>query len=80
MRRSLQEIQEDAGAIAWFVRTRRKQSGLTQEDFAEATGVGVRFLKELELGKPTLRLDKICQVLQYFGYGLVPAPLPEDRR
>jgi hypothetical protein len=43
-------------------------------------GVGLRFLKELELGKETLRMDKVQQVLQCFGQGLEPAPLPPEKR
>ena len=41
-------------------------------------GVGLRFPKELELGKPTLRMDKVQQVLQFFGCELGAVPLPEE--
>ncbi len=80
MRRTLLELQESVGPVARFVRARRKAAGLTQEELASQVGVGLRFLKELELGKETLRLDKVLQVLQYFGHGLEPAPLPEETR
>ena len=80
MRRTLKELQEAVGPVARFVRARRKAAGLTQEELAAQVGVGVRFLKELELGKETLRMDKVQSVLQYFGHGLEPLPLPEDRR
>jgi y4mF family transcriptional regulator len=80
MRRTLQELQETVGPIARFVRASRKSAGLTQEELASQIGVGHRFLKELELGKVTLRMDKVLQVLQYFGHGLEPMPLPEDER
>lgn len=80
MRRNLLEIQEAVGPVARFVRARRKTIGLTQEELASQTGVGLRFLKELELGKETLRMDKVQQVLQYFGHALEPTPLPEDKR
>lgn len=49
----------------------RKQYKLTQEDLALKSGVGLRFLRELEQGKETLRLDKVTQVLEYFNYELV---------
>ncbi len=80
MRRKLEDLQNSVGPIAWFIRIQRKGAGLTQEELATRSGVGSRFLKELELGKPTLRMDKVQQVLQFFGHELVASPLPEDRR
>lgn len=53
--------------ISEFVKQRRKSVKLTQEEFAQKTGVGLRFLRELEQGKKTLRLDKVNQVLDMFG-------------
>ena len=60
--------------IASFVKDRRKMFNLTQIDLAEKSGVGLRFVRELEQGKPTLRLDKVNQVLALFGHeaGAVP--------
>lgn len=55
-----------------FVKQRRKQLGLTQQDLAERAGVGLRFVRDLEQGKETLRMDKINQVLSLFGHELVP--------
>ena len=80
MRRRLDDIQGSVGPISWFVRTQRKGAGLTQEELAMRAGVGIRFLKELELGKPSLRMDKVQQVLQFFGHELAASPLPQDRR
>jgi y4mF family transcriptional regulator len=62
--------------IASFVRERRLSAGLTQVELGDLAGVGKRFIVELEQGKPTLRLDKINQVLQVFGrqLGVVNAP------
>ena len=80
MRRTLSEIQGAVGPVAWFVRQRRKQAGLTQEELAARSGVGVRFLKELELGKTSLQMSKVLEVLQFFGYELGPTALPEDKR
>jgi y4mF family transcriptional regulator len=57
-----------------FVKEKRKSVRLTQPELAEKAGVGLRFIRELEQGKETLRLDKVNQVLQLFGYeaGAVP--------
>jgi y4mF family transcriptional regulator len=55
-----------------FVREKRKQAGLTQPELAAKAGVGLRFVRELEQGKETLRLDKINQVLQLFGFRMGP--------
>ena len=52
--------------IAEFVREKRKEYGLTQLDLSMKTGVGIRFVRELEAGKPTIRLDKANQVLALF--------------
>lgn len=54
-------------AIAAFVKEMRKTHGLTQVDLADKSGVGLRFVRELEQGKQTLRMDKINQVLRLFG-------------
>lgn len=62
--------------LADFVKSKRKAVNLTQPELAEKAGVGLRFLRELEQGKESLRLDKVNQVLQLFGYevGAVPKP------
>ncbi|SDC04637.1 helix-turn-helix transcriptional regulator [Williamwhitmania taraxaci] len=59
-----------------FVKEKRRQAGLTQQELAEKAGVGLRFVRELEQGKVTLRLDKVNQVLQLFGFqvGALPSP------
>ncbi len=48
---------------------------MTQEKLALKAGVGLRFLRELEQGKSTLRMDKVNQVLQLFGQELGPVPI-----
>lgn len=58
--------------IANFVQKQRKHLKLTQEEFANKAGVGLRFLRELEQGKKTVRMDKVNQVLEMFGYELAP--------
>ncbi len=55
-----------------FVKMRRKQLGLTQQDLAERAGVGLRFIRDLEQGKETLRMDKVNEVLALFGHKLAP--------
>ena len=58
-----------------FVKEKRNAARLTQPELAEKAGVGLRFLREMEQGKESLRLDKVNQVLKLFGYevGAVPA-------
>jgi len=46
----------------------RKKAGLTQVDLAKRTGVGLRFVRDLEQGKATVRTDKVSEVLALFGY------------
>jgi y4mF family transcriptional regulator len=50
-----------------FLKEKRKSVGLTQEELAAKAGVGLRFVRDLEQGKETLRLDKVNQVLVLFG-------------
>lgn len=61
-------------SLASYVKQMRKQYGLTQTDLSEKAGVGLRFVRELEQGKQTLRLDKVNQVLNLFGseVGAIP--------
>lgn len=51
---------------------RRKALGLTQRDLADRAGVGLRFVRELEQGKETLRLDKVNSLLALFGHRMEP--------
>ena len=55
-----------------FVKSRRQSLGLTQEDLALRAGVGLRFVRDLEQGKKSLRMDKVDQVLALFGHELGP--------
>ena len=61
--------------LAELIKERRKSSGLTQFELAEKAGVGLRFVRELEQGKQSFRVDKVNQVLKLFGYELAPTPL-----
>ena len=63
--------------LAKYVKEMRKEFGLTQVDLPQKSGVGLRFVRELEQGKTTLRLDKVNQVLALFGAEMVPAKITE---
>jgi y4mF family transcriptional regulator len=54
--------------LAQFVRERRKKVKLIQVELSDFTGVGLRFVRELEQGKPNLMSDKVNQVLLFFGH------------
>ena len=58
--------------LATYVKAKRKEFGLTQEELSLKSGVGLRFVRELEQGKTTLRMDKVNQVLCLFGAELMP--------
>jgi y4mF family transcriptional regulator len=55
-----------------FIKERRKTLGLTQHELADRAGVGLRFIRDLEQGKESLRLDKVNQVLGLFGRRMEP--------
>lgn len=61
--------------LANFLKEKRKQANLTQPGLAAKAGVGLRFIRELEQGKTTLKMDKVNQVLKLFGHELGPVPL-----
>lgn len=58
--------------LSKYVKEMRKQYGLTQIDLSQKSGVGLRFVRELEQGKTTLRLDKVNQLLALFGAQMAP--------
>ena len=58
---------KNASAISQFIKNKRKSLHITQTELALKAGVGLRFVRELEQGKTTLKLDKINQVLDLFG-------------
>ncbi|WP_143961368.1 helix-turn-helix transcriptional regulator [Litoribacter populi] len=57
-----------------FVKEKRTAVKLTQPELAQKAGVGLRFLRDLEQGKETLKMEKVNQVLGMFGYELGPVP------
>ncbi|KAB7732533.1 type II toxin-antitoxin system Y4mF family antitoxin [Rudanella paleaurantiibacter] len=70
-------------SLSHFVKERRKVFKLTQEGLSQKAGVGLRFIRDLEQGKTSLRLDKVNQVLSLFNYEVGPVPtrfLPESEK
>ena len=69
--------------LGTLLRTTRITQGLRQDQLAAAAGVGVRFLIELEAGKPTAQLGKALKVIEALGCRVqiaVPHPTSGDRR
>lgn len=58
--------------LSKFVKRKRKELGLTQEDLSFKAGVGLRFVRDLEQGKKSLQMDKVNQILSLFGHELGP--------
>lgn len=67
-----------SNTLSSYVKEMRKQFRLTQVDLAAKSGVGLRFVRELEQGKETLRLDKVNQVLLLFGQEIGPVPIKKE--
>ena len=65
--------------LAEFLKKKRKEQKLTQKELADKAGVGLRFFRELEQGKTTLRIDKVNQVLKLFGFKLGPVLVNRDK-
>jgi y4mF family transcriptional regulator len=61
--------------IGTYIKIERKKAGLSQEEFAIRSGLGLRFVRELEQGKETVRLDKVNQALAMFGMEAVPGEI-----
>ena len=59
-------------ALAEFVKEKRLESGLTQEEFADRAGVALTVVRKIEQGKGNLNLEKANQVLRMFGHQLAP--------
>ena len=62
-----------------FLKNKRKQLNLTQQQLAGKAGVGLRFIRDLEQGKTTLRMDKVNQVLKLFGQELGLQPMNREK-
>jgi y4mF family transcriptional regulator len=65
-------------SIQDFIKMKRAEVKLTQPELASKAGVGLRFIRELEQGKKTVRMDKVNQVLWIFGAELGPVNINRD--
>jgi len=70
-------MKKSGNPIQAFIKQRRRNLKITQEQLAAKSGVGLRFIRDMEQGKASLRMDKVNQVLLMFGYEI--GPLPIDR-
>ena len=69
----------DSTTIGQIVRDERKELGLRQDELAAASGVGLRFIVDLEAGKPTAQIGKTLQVLAALGCSLDITPPPDPK-
>jgi y4mF family transcriptional regulator len=72
-------MQEKLTLLSRHIKLKRKQNKLTQPELALKAGVGLRFVRDLEQGKNSLRMDKVNDVLRLFGEELGPVPLDRDK-
>ena len=72
-------MKENLNLISIHVKTKRKQNKLTQPELALKAGVGLRFVRDLEQGKNSLRMDKVNDVLRLFGDTLGAIPIDRNR-
>jgi y4mF family transcriptional regulator len=63
--------------LAEFVRERRKAVNMTQEEFADRTGVALTVIRKIEQGKTNLNMDKVNLVLKMFGHELAPVKIKD---
>ena len=61
--------------IGLWIKKKRREAGLTQQQFAMRSGLGLRFIRDLEQGKQTVRLDKVNQALSMFGMTAGPVKM-----
>ena len=66
--------------ISDFIKSQRKAAGLTQKELAFKSGVGLRFIRDIEQGKTSFRADTLNKVLKLFGKMLGPVDLQEQAR
>lgn len=72
-------MEQASMSLSDFLKDKRKKLNLTQQQLAEKAGVGLRFVRDLEQGKTTLRMDKVNQVLILFGQELKPQPINRNK-
>jgi y4mF family transcriptional regulator len=71
-------MREKLTNLSKHIKIKRKQNRLTQPELAIKSGVGLRFIRDLEQGKTTLRMDKVNDVLRLFGETLGPVALDRE--
>lgn len=71
-------MKKELGLFALLLKEKRKETGLTQQHLATKAGVGLRFVREVEQGKRTIRLDRLNDVLSLFGYCAGPVRIEEN--
>ena len=64
--------------IGEYIKQQRRAAGLTQEEFAARSGLGLRFVRDLEQGKESVRMDKVNQALAMFGMTAVPGRIGDE--
>lgn len=72
-------MKENLNPLSVHIKTKRKQNKLTQPELALKAGVGLRFVRDLEQGKNSLRMDKVNDVLRLFGETLGAIPMDRDQ-
>jgi y4mF family transcriptional regulator len=64
--------------ISQYLKQKRKDNNLTQEDLSQKAGVGLRLIREIEQGKTSMRMDKVNQILALFGAELTITEKPAN--
>ena len=72
-------MDSNSTSLSLYLKDKRKSLGLTQQQLAFKAGVGIRFVRDMEQGKVTLRMDKVNQVLKLFGQELGPIPIDRNK-
>ncbi len=72
-------MRENLTELSVYVKAKRKQNKLTQPELALKAGVGLRFVRDLEQGKKSMRMDKVNDVLRLFGGELGVVPLDREK-
>ncbi|MBP5983679.1 MAG: helix-turn-helix transcriptional regulator [Fluviicola sp.] len=72
-------MKENLTDLSIYVKSKRKQNKLTQPELAFKAGVGLRFVRDLEQGKKTMRMDKVNDVLRLFGGELGVVPMDREK-
>jgi transcriptional regulator, y4mF family len=69
---------KESTPFAHFFKEKRRELGITQNELAQRAGVGLRFIRDVEQGKKSLRLNTVNQVLALFGSQAAPVRIVKD--